>query len=402
MRWTTAGESHGPELIALLEGLPAGLPLDLDRLQEGMGRRWLAFGRGPRARFESDQVRVLGGTKRGLCLGTPLALSISNGDTRIDELPNLRAPRPGHADLAGALRLRCRDLRAVLERASARETAARTALGLVAEQLLERFGIRTCAFVTAIAGIEAGEAPEDPGELQRLRDASPFFSVDPGADEAWRRRIEQAREAGDSLGGVFEVRAWGLPPGLGGYAQVSDRLDARLMAALATIPAIRGVEIGLGFGAAAAAGSAYHDAVVLDPEGWAGLGRQGNRAGGVEGGLSNGQPVVLRAAMKPIPTLRQGLPSVALSEMREERATYERSDVCSVSAASVAGQAVVALELASALRARLGGVSLAEMLERFPAPGRERAPAAWPRDLGGVAGPQPPPLARPPGSPVSP
>ncbi len=387
LRWTTAGESHGPELVALLEGLPAGLPLDLERLQAGMARRWASYGRGPRAKFETDQVRVIGGLKRGHCLGTPLALAVSNGDTRIDELPNLRAPRPGHADLPGALRLRCRDLRAVLERASARETAARTALGGVAEQLLSFFGVQVAGTVRAIDGLEAEPAPEDPGELLQRREQSPFFGTDPAADERWRQRIEQAREAGDSLGGLFEVRVWGLPPGLGGYAQVSDRLDARLMAALASIPAVRGVEIGLGFEVARTPGSATHDAIERDPGGWAGLGRASNRAGGVEGGLSNGQPVLLRAAMKAIPTLRQGRPSVALAEMVDERATYERSDVCSVSAASVAGQAVVALEVASALRARLGGVSLAEMRERAQALGREQSPADWPEQLEGLAGP---------------
>ncbi len=383
LRWTTAGESHGPELVALLEGLPAGMPLDLERLQEGMRRRWLAYGRGPRAKFETDAVRPIGGLKRGVTLGTPLALAVSNGDTRIDELPNLGAPRPGHADLPGALRHRSRDLRAVLERASARETAARTALGGVAEQLLAAFGVRVAAHVTSIAGDDAAPAPADPAELLALRDASAFFSVDPAADERWRARIEAAREEGDSLGGVFEVRVWGLPPGLGGYEQVSDRLDARLMAALASVPAIRGVEIGLGFAAAATPGSAYHDPVVLDPSGWAGLGRPSNRAGGVEGGLSNGQEVVLRAAMKPIPTLRKGLASVALARMGEDRATYERSDVCSVTAASVAGQAVVALEVASALRGRLGGATLDEMGERFLRLGRDEDPSTWPDDLAG-------------------
>ncbi|RMH03577.1 MAG: chorismate synthase [Planctomycetota bacterium] len=386
LRWTTAGESHGPVLVAVLEGLPAGLALDREALQAGMALRWAALGRGPRARFETDTVRVLAGLKRGVTLGTPLALEVSNGDTRIDELPGLKAPRPGHADLPGAMRLRCRDLRAVLERASARETAARCALGGVAEQLLARFGIRVCAFVRAIGGISAPEPPGTISEVLDARSKSQFLSSDPAADAAWAERIERARADGDSLGGVFEVRVEGLPPGLGGYAQPTDRLDARLMAALASIPAIRGVEIGLGFAAAAEPGSTYHDPIQPDPAGWAGLGRGGNRAGGVEGGLSNGQPVVLRAAMKPIPTLRRGVPSVDLASGLPTPATYERSDVCSVPAAAVAGQAVVALEVASALRARLGGASLAEMRRRFEDLGRTDDPAAWPDDVAGLGG----------------
>jgi len=382
--WRTAGESHGPALIALLEGMPAGLPLDAEAMQAGMLRRWKAYGRGPRAGFEKDALEVLGGLKKGVTLGTPLALRIGNADTRIDELPNLAAPRPGHADLAGVLRARCRDVRAVLERASARETAARTALGEAARQLLARFGIEVCAFVTAIGGVEAPPlSKEEEAGLFEIRDKSLFFGAGSATDEAWRGRIEAAREAGDSLGGVFEVRVRGCPPGLGGLAQPCDRLDARLMAALVSIPAIKGVEIGLGFSGAGVPGSAYHDPIVPDPGGWAGLGRTSNHAGGVEGGLTNGGEIRLRAVMKPIPTLRQGMPSVALGTMQPARATYERSDVCTVPAASVVGEAVVALEVASALRARLGGFTLAEMEARFQSLGREEDPRAWPEELSG-------------------
>jgi len=361
LRWSTAGESHGPCLIALLEGLPAGLAIDWDQVEVGMRRRWQGLGRGPRAKFEKDQLAVLAGMKKGVTLGTPLALSVGNGDTRIDELPNLKAPRPGHADLAGVLRNQCRDIRAVLERASARETAARTALGEVCRQLLAGFGITVTSKVVEIGGVAAGL----------------------GADgvEAWNHVIRAAQDRGDSLGGVFEVRAEGCPPGLGGLEQPVDRLDARLMAALATIPAIKGVEIGLGFGGAAVPGSAYHDAIEVDPDGWAGLSRPSNRSGGIEGGLSNGEAIYLRAVMKPIPTMRQGAPSVNLAEMSESRATYERSDVCSVIPASVVGEMVVCLELASALRARLGGVTLAEMRLRAESLGKSGTAADWPADL---------------------
>lgn len=362
LRWTTAGESHGPCLVALLEGLPAGMPIDWEAVREGMRRRWKGYGRGPRAKFEKDVLEVLGGMKQGVTLGSPLALSIGNSDTRIDTLPNLKAPRPGHADLAGAMRSKTRDIRAVLERASARETAARTAIGEVCRQLLAEFGIQVQARVLEIGGTPQGPDSEEPD---------------------WNETIRAAHDRGDSLGGVFEVVVEGCPPGLGGLEQPVDRLDARLMAALASIPAIRGVEIGLGFGGAGTPGSEYHDPIVPDPQGWAGVGRASNRCGGVEGGLSNGQPIVLRAVMKPIPTMRRGAPSVQLADLSESRATYERSDVCSVQPASVVGEIVVCLEVASALRARLGGWTLAEMRERFERLGGEERLSDWPEDLAG-------------------
>ena len=386
LAWRTAGESHGAALIALLEGLPAAMPVDLAAVQEGMLRRWKAYGRGPRAKFEKDRLELLGGMKKGVTLGTPLALLVHNGDTRIDELPNLQAPRPGHADLAGVLRSRSRDVRAVLERASARETAARTALGEVARQLLARFGIEIFGYVTAIGGIEADPAPEDREALRAARDGSAFFGFDPSRDEAWKQAITAAGEAGDSLGGVFEIQVWGCPPGLGGLAQPTDRLDARLMAALAGIPAIKGVESGLGFRGAGLPGSRYHDELEPDAGAWAGIRRRSNRAGGIEGGYTTGWPIRLRAVMKPIPTMRRGAASVDLSTLEPARATYERSDVCTVPAASVVGEAVVALEVASALRARLGGVTLEEMRARFAGLGAAERPPDWPEDIAGRGG----------------
>lgn len=360
LRWLTAGESHGPCLVALLEGLPAGLPLDLEAIRAGLRRRWEGPGRGPRAKFETDALELLSGTKRGVTLGTPLALRIGNADTRIDELPNLKAPRPGHADLPGMLRLQCRDARAVLERASARETAARTALGEVARQLLARFGIQVTSRVLLVGGVDAAD------------------------EAAWTAAIDAAREAGDSLGGVFEVSATGCPPGLGGYAQAADRLDARLLGALASIHAVKGVEIGLGFAVGRLPGTQVHDPIVPDPSAWAGLGRSSNHSGGVEGGLTTGQPIVLRAALKPIPTLRHGVPSVELATGEASRATYERSDVCVAFPAAIVGEALLCLELASALIARCGGVSLSELRTRFEALGREGDPRNWPEDVSGL------------------
>lgn len=361
LSWRTAGESHGPCLIALLEGLPAGLPLDLDAIRAGLRRRWEGLGRGPRARFETDALEVLAGLKKGVTLGTPLVLRVGNADNRVDTLPNLAAPRPGHADLPGMLRLRCRDARAVLERASARETAARTALGEVARQLLGRFGIEIHSRVVSVGGVDAAD------------------------ETAWTAAIEAARETGDSLGGIFEVEAKGCPPGLGGYFQPADRLDARLLGALATIPAVKGVEIGLGFEVGRLPGSQVHDPIVPDPAGWAGLGRGSNHSGGVEGGLTTGLPIQLRAALKPIPTLRHGVPSVELATGTPARASYERSDVCVVFPAAVVGEAVVALELARALLERCGGATLAETRARFDALGREDDPRAWPDELAGCS-----------------
>ena len=371
LHWHTAGESHGPVLVAVLEGLPIGFAPDLAKVQAVLASRWKAPGRGPRANFEADALRVLGGLKQGVCLGSPLVFEIGNSDQRIDELPNLAAPRPGHADLAAVQRMRCRDIRAILERASARETAARCALGAVAAELLAGFGIFVCAEVSAVGGIVAqGDAENRVSETDRA---------------AWEARIAEAKAEGDSLGGLFEVRVQGCPPGLGGFEQPVDRLDTRLLAALASIPAIKGVSIGAGFDGASMPGSRFHDGISVDPGGWAGLARQGNSAGGVEGGLSNGEDILLTAAMKPIPTLRKGAPSVALDSLEESRATYERSDVCSVFPAALAGHAVVCLELASALRARLGGVSLQEMVQRFGSLGAEDDPREWPdqiQDLG--------------------
>ena len=257
------------------------------------------------------------------------------------------------------LRLRTRDVRAILERASARETTARTALGEVARQLLAHFGIRVKSRVLLVGGVDA-------------------------ADEVgWKAAIDRAREAGDSLGGVFEVTATGCPPGLGGNSQAVDRLDARLMAALASIPAVKGVEIGLGFEVGRLPGTQVHDAILPDPAGWAGLSRGSNRSGGIEGGLTTGQEIVLRAALKPIPTLRHGVESVEIATLKPMRATYERSDVCVIQPAAVIGEALLCLELASALLARTGGVSLAEMRVRAAALGREEDPRTWPDDLGG-------------------
>jgi len=312
--------------------------------------------------------------RAGRTLGTPLALLIPNRDQTIERLPVPDNPRPGHADLAGCQRLGVADPRAVLERASARETTTRVALGALARQLLEAFGVELFAHVTELGGVVArGDAFEAAGERrQELRAASDLYCLDPAREAELRARVDAAREARDTLGGVFEVRVLGLPPGLGNYANPGERLAARLGGALFSIPAMKGVEFGLGFEAARRPGSEAHDAIVPPSEApaspsarWGRFARATNRAGGLEGGMTTGEELVVRVAMKPIPTLRAGLPSLTFASGTPVRATYQRSDVTSVPAASVVGEAVLALELASAFLERFAGATLDELRASF-------------------------------------
>jgi chorismate synthase len=373
LSWTTAGESHGAALVAVLSGLPAGLELDPAAIDAELARRQGGFGRGGRMKIERDRARVLSGLRAGRTLGSPLTLLIENKDAVIERLPVPTNPRPGHADLAGCQKLWSRDPRAVMERASARETAARTALGAAARQLLARFGIEVFAHVLELGGAALERATVDAAlalcaaERRARRDASDFYSLDPAGDARLRGAVEAAREAGDTLGGVFEVRVEGLPPGLGSYHSAPERLTARLGAALFSIPAIKAVEFGLGLESARRPGSQVHDAIRRGDGTWGRFTRAGNHAGGLEGGLTTGEPLVARAAMKPIPTLRAGLPTVDFETGEEREATYQRSDVTSVPAASVVGEAVVALELAGAFLERFGGDSLAQVDGAFEA-----------------------------------
>ena len=311
LRWSTAGESHGSGLIGLLEGMPAGMELDLAAVDRELARRQGGYGRGGRMKIETDRVELISGTRAGRTLGSPIALRVPNKDQTIERLPVPTNPRPGHADLAGCQKYGVRDPRAVLERASARETAARVALAGVARQVIEHFGVEVFAHVVELGGVAArADAFEAAGEARAdLRSASDFACLDPAAETPFRERVDAAREAGDSLGGVFEVRALGLPPGLGSYQSGPERLTSRLGAALLSIPAMKGVEFGLGFEAARRPGSEVQDAIVTRPGrpgGFGRFGRASNRAGGLEGGMTTGEPLVLRVAMKPIPTLRKG------------------------------------------------------------------------------------------------
>jgi chorismate synthase len=362
----TAGESHGRALTALVEGLPAGLTVDLAAIDRELRRRQGGYGRGARQKIEHDEVLVLSGVRRGQTTGAPVVLQIANRDFRLDAAPEINRPRPGHADFAGSLKWLTTDCRDALERASARETAARVAAGALAAGLLREFGVRCVGFVLAIGGARARvPARMSADDLTAARDANNVYTPDPAAIEPMTAAIRAAKKDQDTVGGLVEVRAFGLPPGLGTCTAWQDKLDGRLMQAVGSIQAIKGVEIGLGFDAARRPGSRFHDALRYDPAerdtSTFGFVRRTNRAGGLEGGMTNGMPVVVRAVMKPIATLLQGMDSVNLKTLRPERSDYERSDVCAVPAASVVAENVVAFELARAWLDKFAGDTLREV-----------------------------------------
>lgn len=373
LEWTTAGESHGPALIAVLTGMPAGVAFDESLLSRDLERRRVRIGAGPRMDIERGTARILAGVMAGRTTGAPVAVRIDNADHANwagREIPALTAPRPGHADLAAALKYGFDDLRPALERASARETAARVAAGAVCRAFLDAFGIAVCGYVAAIGDVRAGIDPSD-GWAERAARARgiPCQTPDPDAGRRMAEAVARARAAGETLGGVVEVAATGVPAGLGSNAAAGRRLDARLAAAAMSVPAVKGVEIGDGFAAAALPGSRAHDPILPGPGGR--IDRPSNRCGGIEGGISTGRPVWFRAAMKPVPTLPRGLPTVDLATGAPCPARYERSDVCPVPRAVVVLEAAAALVIADALIEKLGGDSLDEMLPRFralPAP----------------------------------
>jgi len=369
LTYRSAGESHGRGITAIVEGVPRGLELDLDAINAELRRRQGGAGRGGRQRIESDMVTVQAGLRGGATIGSPLALFVANRDDVIEELPEPTRPRPGHADLAGCYRYLDHDIRGTLERSSARETAGRVAAGGVARQLLSQLGCEVFGFVRSVSGVSLDDAR--PGEIgaeqlaamREARDGTRLYTLDQQTDRAMFDEVQAAGAAGDTVGGVVEVHAIGVPPGLGSGLQWAERLDARLGAAVLSIPAFKGVEIGLGFEAAARRGSGVHDEIL--PAQGAGLRRGSNRAGGVEGGMTNGQPLVVRGAMKPISTLVAPLASVDLASGEAVEAGYERSDVCAVSAASVVAEAMVLLVLADAALTRLGGETMGEVLDRY-------------------------------------
>jgi len=368
LRYWTAGESHGPALIALVDGFPAGLAIDTAAIDRELVRRQGGYGRGGRQRIETDSVTFLSGLWKGATLGSPLALQVVNRDAKLERLDDVDRPRPGHADLPGSIK-HLGGIRAVLERASARETAARVAAGAVARQLLSVFGIEVAGWVRELGEVVLGDREGSIAELRGVRDSSSIYSLHPERDVEVEALIDRVGKEGDTLGGIVETRIDGLPIGLGTHAQWDRKLDGRIAQAVMAVQAIKGVEIGLGFEAARRRGSQVHDPIRFDASSRAGpslgFSRPTNNAGGLEAGMTNGQPLVVRAAMKPISTLRKPLESVNLRTKQPEEAAYERSDVCAVSAASVIIENVVAFEVASALVDKFGGDSVEEMRARY-------------------------------------
>lgn len=383
LRYVTAGESHGPALTAILEGMPARVPVSAADIDRDLSRRMQGYGRGGRMRIERDRVEILGGIRHGETLGSPIALLVRNRDWENwrrtmaveageeeagDERPPVTRPRPGHADLAGGLKYDQHDLRNILERASARETAARVAMGAVCKRLLEPFGIRLLGHVVEMGGVTARTLGLTPAELANRAEESPVRCADPMASREIMGRVDEAAARGTSLGGVFEIQVLGVPPGLGTHVHWEGRLDARLAQALVSIQAVKGVEIGPAFEVARQLGSAVQDEIfyrVPEPAGGSGFYRTSNFAGGLEGGITTGQPILLRVAMKPISTQQKPLASVDVVTKAASLAGVERTDITAVPAAAVVGEAVVAFEMARALREKVGGDSLGEMQRNF-------------------------------------
>lgn len=377
LKYVTAGESHGKGLIGVVEGLPAGVPISEEYINQQLRRRQQGYGRGARMKIESDQAEIISGVRDGLTLGSPLSFIIYNRDyenwqgimspgecERMEERA-VNRPRPGHADLAGAMKYHQQDMRNILERASARETAARVAMGAVCGQLLQIFDIYIYSQVLAIGAVQAEGYQVNSGNRQELADlteASPVRCPDPAAASAMMALIDQAKQDGESLGGCFELGALGVPPGLGSHVSWETKLDGRIAGALMSIPAIKAVEIGEGFLNAGRPGSQVHDQIYLNEQG---IYHQSNRAGGLEGGISNGEIIWARAYMKPIPTLYKPLQTVNTMSWQEEKAVVERSDICAVPAAAVVGEAMLAFIMAQAALEKFGSDNAAEIQESY-------------------------------------
>ncbi len=375
LRWLTAGESHGPELVAILEGLPAGVPVSPEAIQADMHRRSLGYGRGARMKFEQDELSISGGIRFGASMGSPIALRIGNTEwprwvdvmsavpVDLDSLPKgrgaaLTRPRPGHADLVGMQKYDFPEARNVLERASARETAARVALGAIARSFLSELGIQLLSHTLAVGTVRVPDGAPVPGadDVATL-DADLLRCFDPATSAAMVAEVDRAHDDGDTLGGVVEVLAYGLPPGLGSYTHWDRRLDSQLAAAIMGIQAIKGVEIGDGFETARRRGSEAHDELVIGPDG---ITRLSDRAGGTEGGMSTGTLLRVRAAMKPISTVPHALRTVDVATGAAAEAHHQRSDVCAVPASGVVAEAMVALVLANSVLEKFGGDSVGE------------------------------------------
>jgi len=379
MHFTTAGESHGPQLTIIVTGVPAGVTLDRDRINNDLRRRQHGYGRGGRMKIESDEAEITAGVRGGETLGSPIAITIRNRDFEnwrgamdpweVDEQEahkrRVHAPRPGHVDLAGGMKYGRRDLRDILERASARETASRVAAGAIAKELLRAFGVELRSGVASVGAAGDPDYSATWEELGTVDDDSPLRAVNREHEQAMVAEVDKAREAGETLGGTIVVAARGLPVGLGSYVQWNEKLDGRIAQAILSIHAVKAVAIGDGVGAARRVGSEVHDAIYFDEE--RRYYRNTNRAGGLEGGVTNGQDVVVRAFMKPISTLRRGLPSVDTETREAHRSQWERSDVTAVPACGVVCEAMLAIVLADAMREKFGGDNLNDMRTAYEA-----------------------------------
>ena len=383
LRYFTAGESHGESLVAFLSGLPAGLKVKLEFIDRELWRRQQGFGRGGRMKIEKDSAHILSGVRHGKTIGSPIAILLENKDWKNwqESLPveqgdpakhkSVASPRPGHADLPGALKYNFPEARYVLERASARESAARVAIGALAKLFLREFGIEVLSHVIAVghAAVQDAEMPWEKLEQLHTKDEVVLNCADPEAEARMKAEVDQALRTGDSVGGVFEVVAHNVPPGLGTYAQWDERLDGMLAQAVMSLQDVKAVEIGSGLGYAVSFGSTVHDEIGYSKEqarsAFTGFTRKSNHAGGIEGGISNGQDILVRGYLKPISTLRRPLASVDFETREPVKAAYERSDVCVVPAAGVAAEAMVALTLAKCLLEKFGGDSMTESLRNF-------------------------------------
>ncbi len=375
LRYLTAGESHGELLMGIIEGMPSGLLIRVTDIDRDLARRQIGYGRGGRMKIEKDTVKIYTGVRWGKTLGSPIGLIIRNKDWEnwrdkmspdsmfLNTADPVTRPRPGHADLSGALKYQASDIRNILERSSARETAMRVAAGAVAKRLLEEFGIEIMSHVLSIGGVFAKVPGLSIPELKKRAEVSVLHCTDHEAEKRMMRKIDETRAAGDTLGGVFEVIVTGIPVGLGSHVHWDRKLDGRIAGAVMSIQAIKGVEIGSGFGVAYKPGSQVHDEIFWNRK--QGFHRRTNMAGGIEGGMTNGGPIMIRAAMKPIPTLYKPLRSVDLQSKKPFKASVERSDACAVPAAGVVAEAAVALEIAGAMIEKFGGDSIEEMKTNY-------------------------------------
>lgn len=363
LRILTAGESHGEALVGILEGMPAGVRIDNDIVNKELQRRQEGYGRGDRMKIEKDTARILSGLVKGITIGSPLSILIENKDFSIDSLPDLKNPRPGHADLAGMLKYGFDNARPVLERASARESAARVALGAVVKLLLLEFNIRILSHVVMIGGVESHTASLSFDEIAKNLSNSKLNCADHASEKLMVEEIDNAREKKDTLGGIFEVIVDGVPAGLGSYVQPDRRLDAEIAGAIMSIPAVKAVEIGNGCEAAKKLGSKVHDEILYSKS--KGIYRKTNNAGGIEGGMSNGESIIACGYMKPISTLMKGLNTVDIDTKETVKAATERSDICAVPAAGVIGEAMVALVLGSALLEKFGGDNISDIKKSY-------------------------------------